>query len=153
MKVWITQFYLNAATSFPFTHTMQIFMAGELSAVAEKCEAFQARYGEAFELTVYINSEADLLENRILGPTVFKKTKDVEYTLTLPFDVIAKAPDGCRGAMEFLVAGVRAVFQKAGIDPAKLDERTSFIIDRVCSDSSMLKEPWPTGRRTSGALH
>ena len=153
MKVWISQFYLDAAASFSFTHVMQLFVSAELSSVADDCSDFQRKHGPDFELMVRVNADAMLSENKIMGPTVFKKTKDVEYVVTLPFGVVTKAPDGRRAAMEFLMAGVRSVFQKAGIDPAKLDEHTTFIIDRVCSDPSMFKEPWPTGRRTSSALH
>ena len=153
MKVWISQFYLDAAASFSFTHVMQLFVSAELSSVADDCSDFQRKHGPDFELMVRINADAMLSENKIMGPTVFKKTKDVEYVVTLPFGVVTKAPDGRRAAMEFLMAGIRSVFLKVGINPTKLDERAAFIIDHVCSDPTMLKGPWPYGPRSRGDLH
>ena len=45
----------------------------------------------------------------------------MSLSLALPFDVIARELDGCRVAMEFLMDGVRSVFQKVGIDPIALE--------------------------------
>ena len=78
----------------------------------------------------------------IKGPTVFKRDRDVEYTVFLPFDVVSRAPSGCRAAMQYLVGGIREVFQHAGIDLAGLDARAALIVDHVCSDPSMLKGTW-----------
>ena len=153
MKVGIAQVYTKAGVSFPFSHLMQRFMSQELSAVSGDCDPFRQKYGSEFSLGLWIGADTGIVDNKIVGPGVYKKTKDVEYSVFLPFDTIADASDGCRVAMEFLVSGVRAVFLRVGINPTKLDERTAFIIDHVCSDPTMLKGPWPYGPRSRGVLH
>lgn len=143
MMVSIGQAYIKPGISFPFSHLMQTWVSKELSSVADGCVEVQRKYGSEFELIVRISADTQIVDNALKGPTVFRKTKAVEYTVFLPFDIIVKAPAGCRVAMEFLVAGIRSVFQRVGIDPTKLDERKAVIIDHVCSDPTMLKQPWP----------
>jgi hypothetical protein len=149
MMVSIGQVYIKPGVNFPFSHLMQIWVSEELSSVADDCAEFQKKYGREFELIVRISADTQIADNVLKGPTVFRKAKDVEYSVFLPIDIIVKAPGGCRVAMEFLMAGIRSVFQKVGIDPTKLDERKAVIIDHVCSDPIMLKQPWPYGREPS----
>jgi hypothetical protein len=153
MMVSIGQAYIKPGVNFPFSHLMQNWVSEELSSVAEDCVEFQKKYGSEFELIVRISADTQIADNVLKGPTVFRKSKDVEYSVFLPFDTIVKAPEGCRVAMGFLMAGICSVFQKVGIDPTKLDERKAIIIDRVCSDPTMLKQPWPYGRESFAGRH
>jgi hypothetical protein len=143
MKVYIAQIYIKPGVSFPFSCSMQVWVSEELSSLADFCDEFVRKYGTEFKLIVRVSADTQIADNVIKGPTVFKKTKDVEYTVFLPYDVIAQAPDGCRAALEFLFAGIRSVFLKAGISPEKLDEKKEAIIEHVCSDATMFDGPWP----------
>ncbi|MCP3140660.1 hypothetical protein [Pyxidicoccus xibeiensis] len=143
MKVSIGQIYIKPGVSFPFSHLMQRWLAKELSSAASDIAEFEKKHGIGFSLMVNVSADTQLMDNQIKGPAVFKRDKDVQFTLFLPFDVIAAAPDGCRVAMEYLLSGIRSIFQKAGIDPGKLDEKRTFIIDHICADPTMLTEPWP----------
>ncbi|HYO59109.1 hypothetical protein [Archangium sp.] len=144
MRVSIGQIYVKPGVSFPFSHLMQRWLSNELSSAASDSTEFERKYGAGFSLMVNVSADTQILDNQIKGPTIFKKDKDVEFTLFLPFDVIVAAADGCRVALEYLLGGVCSVFQKAGIDPGKLDEKRAFIIEHICSDPTMLtEEPWP----------
>jgi hypothetical protein len=143
MNVHIGQIYIEPGVNFPFSYLMQIWLSEELSLIADPCDKFLKKYGADFELTVLVSADTQIVDNLIKGPTVFKKYKRVDYVVYLPYDVIAQAQDGCRAALEFLLAGIRSVFVKVGIDLEKLDAKRAFIIEHICSDTTMLKHPWP----------
>jgi hypothetical protein len=86
-----------------------------------------------------ISAKKNLQENDVRGPGVYKKTKDVEYTVFLPFDVIAGHPDVSRHALRYLLSGVRAVFERLEIDAAKVAEKQEFLIEGICSDPTMFR--------------
>lgn len=93
-----------------------------------------------------------LEDNEIRGPTVFKKTKDVEYTVFLPFTVIVDHGDAPSCALSFLLKGVCDVFDLLEIDKAKLVDQQVSLIDGICSDPTMLELPsWNEADNTTPA--
>jgi hypothetical protein len=145
MKIFIGQVYIKPGVSFEFSHRMQLWLGEQMSLVACDSTRFQNKFGRDFDLMIRVSADTQITDNRIKGPAVFRKSKDVEYTVFLPFDVISKATDGCRAALTFLLAGIHSVFQQAGIDTKALDEQKNSIIEHICSDPTMLSEPWPSG--------
>jgi hypothetical protein len=144
MKIQVVQLYGKPGVSFPFSWQMQGWLAEELSSLSEPCVAFEKKYGADFVLRLYIGADTQMSDNRIKGPSIHKKSKEVEYYISLPFDVIAQSDEGLRSALAYLLSGIRHVFVLAGIDPGRLDQRTDSLIEHICSDSVMLKWPWPT---------
>ena len=144
MKVSVGQIYIQAGVDFPFSFEMQSWISKELSALASPGPAFLKSYGKAFELMIRLSAKTELGENEIKGPTVFKKDKDVEYTLFLPYDRIRDAGAASRRlAAEKFVDGVAAVFAKAGIEAPDLPKRRPSLVKKLATDDKMLDEPWP----------
>lgn len=143
MKVWVSQIYIEVGVNFPFSHLWQIWLTEQLSAIAFPSAKFVAKYGEDFKLGVNLSARKELRDNEVRGPSVFKKYRNVEYTLFLPYDVIIRSTDGCRVAMEFILKGIQDIFAKANIDADGFEAKKASIIDHVCSDATMLKKPWP----------
>src|SRR5262245_47827313 len=112
MKVSVSQIYVEPNASFPFSHVMQRWLSGRLSSLAKGADGFIKKYGQQFKLVLNISAERQLTKLRIAGPTVFKRTNDVEYTVFLPFDEIVAAPEGCRSALGLLLDAVRQVFEE-----------------------------------------
>lgn len=144
MNIYVAQSYIKPGVSFPFSHLMQRWMSEQLSSVARNFTEFERKHGVGFELMVRLSADVNTTDNVIKGPAVYKKDKDVEYTLFLPYDIIVKTNDECRGALEYLLTGIHRIFELAGIDPGMLEERRESIIAHICSDPTMLDEPWPT---------
>jgi hypothetical protein len=143
MKVAVAQIYIEPGASFPFSYLMQRWLSQELSSLATPTNAFLKRNGEGFMLTVYISAKTKAESNEIRGPSVAKKSKIVEYTLFLPYDVIDRSEDRCRAAMTHIVTGIQSIFQLAEIEAEGLEARRAAILDHVCADPTMLEEPWP----------
>jgi hypothetical protein len=144
MKLGFRQIYIRPGASLPFSHHMQHLLRDQLSAAEGDAEEFVRRHGQDFKLVTNISAEVGTKENQIKGPTMFKRTRDVEYSLFLPYDAIAGASAmGRHVAAEFLLDGIRSIFQQAGVGVTHLDEKRGLLIERICSDPSMLSEPWP----------
>lgn len=143
MNIWIRQIYIEAGVNFPFSHIWQGWLSDQLSSLAVPSAKFIAKYGIDFELGINLSTRRGLVENEIKGPSVYRKRKDVEYSLFLPYDVVVGAADGCRVAMELILRGIQDIFVKSNIHAEGFDAKKAFIIDHVCSDPTMLSEPWP----------
>lgn len=143
MKIAVRQIYVEVGVSFPFSHRMQVWLSGQLSDVVALTPEFTKAYGDDFYVVVNISARRGLNETEIKGPTVFRKTKDVEYTLFLPYDVIARCSDGCRVAANLILSGVQAILIALKLNPAGLEARRDAIRDHLCTDPAMLKSPWP----------
>lgn len=141
MKVWFRQTYSEPDVDFPFSHLFQRRLSREVTALVEPSARFLKKYGEDFELTFNVSAKQRLQDNEIRGPTVFRKTKDVEYTVFLPFDVIMPHADAPRHALRFLLKGVCEVFDRLEIDKTRLLDKQDSIIESICSDRTMLEEP------------
>ena len=99
------------------------------------------RYGADFELMFRISAKRAIQNIEVRGPTVFKKSKDVEYTIFLPFAVIMSHADAPRRAIDFLLNGVCEVFDALEISSAKLLGSRDAIRDGLCADPAMLHPP------------
>lgn len=88
-----------------------------------------------------ISAKQGIQNNEIKGPTVFKKTKDVEYTIFLPYDIIICHEDAPRHALRFLFKGMCDVFHVLEIDTAKIVNAEEGLIESICSDRTMLEDP------------
>ncbi len=149
MQVSFTQVYIEGGVDFPFSHHFQHRLSREASALVEPSSKFVKKYGEDFELIFYISAKRGLQDNEIRGPTVFKKAKDVEYTVFLPFDVIIPHADAPRHALRFLLKGMGDVFDKLKIDKTRFLEQQEAIVEGICADPTMLAEPdWSGASKT-----
>ncbi len=144
MKVSVSQIYIKPGVSFPFSHVMQRLLSSELSNCVEASAEFKTQYGTGYHLVVNMSADTDIVDNVVRGPTVFKRSRSVEYTVFLPYDMILQSRDGCREAMVFLLSGIRSILQQLRIDTQDFDQKKDIIIKSICTDTAMLKEPWPS---------
>ncbi len=143
MKISFGQVYVEVGANFPFSHHFQRLLSETFSQLATPTEAFTKRFGADFELMVRISARRNLSENEIKGPTVFKRDKDVEYTLFLPYSVIVASPPVCQTAVRFVLAGAAGVMDLAGITISDPERRLEGISEIACSNPIMTKGEWP----------
>lgn len=139
MKVFFRQIYIEEGVQFSFSIDFQGHISKVITALLKPSEKFIKKYGEDFDLVFNVSAKRGLLENEIRGPAVFKKTKDVEYTIFLPFDVITRKSEVAQSALEYLLAGAICVFEKLEFDTANVLERQGALIEEICSDPAMFK--------------
>ena len=85
MKVNFCQTYIEPEVDFPFSHHFQHRISAEVTALVEPSAKFIKKYGRDFELTFNVSAKTALQDNEIRGPTVYRKTKNVEVHDFLAF--------------------------------------------------------------------
>ena len=139
MKVWFGQIYIEPGVSFPFNHHFQRYLSKEITDLVEPSTKFIKKYGSDFKLGFNVSAKNAIQDIEINGPTVFRKSKDVEYTIFLPFDVITHNAEVPKCALKFLMRGVCSVFESLDIDVAKILEKQDSLIEHICSDPTMFE--------------
>lgn len=139
MEIHFGQIYITPGATFPFSWQFQGRISEELTALVSPSPKFKEKYGSEFNLIFNISAKKQIQENEIRGPTVFKKDKDVEYSIFLPFDVIKQNSDVLRTALQYLLRGVCDVFALLGIDATKVVQKEEAIIENICSDPTMFE--------------
>jgi hypothetical protein len=137
MKVHFGQIYIQTGVTFPFSFLFQYHLSEEVSALVTRSAQFTQQYGPDWELMFRISAKRSILDNEVRGPTIFRKDKDVEFTIFLPFDVIQTEASVSRSAIEFLLRGVCSVLATLGFDVAPLQSRQSVLAEILSSDPKM----------------
>lgn len=141
MKVSFPQVYTEPGIDFPFSHLFQKRLSSEVTALVESSETFDQKYGAGFNLIFYVGANTSIDDNKITGPRVFRKAKDVEYSIFLPFDVIIRRVDAPKAALQYLLKGACDVFERLEIDTSNLVESKGALIESICDDPTMLEKP------------
>ena len=139
MKVYFGQCYIQVNVQFPFTCHFQRTLSEEVSAVVLPSSRFIKKYGDDYRLIFNVSAKKAIQENEIKGPTVYRRARDVEFTIFLPFDVIACQSRIDEAALRYLLKGVGTVLELLGMDTLALMERQEFIIQMICSNPSMFE--------------
>lgn len=136
--------------SFPFSHTFQLRLSKEITSLVEPSTSLIKKYGKEFELMFRISAKQALREVEIKGPTLFKKSNDIEYTMFLPFNEIILHPDAPKRVLILIFRSVCNVLQSLEIDTRNISVSQDGIISAICSDVSMLQAPsWNEGENNS----
>lgn len=84
MKIFVGQIYIKAGVVFPFSLRFQRWLGDALSERVEASEKFRNAFGTDFGLGFRISAKEGIDQPEIKGPTVFKRDKNVEFTIFLP---------------------------------------------------------------------
>lgn len=85
MKIFIGQIYIKAGLAFPFSLRFQRWLGDCLSERVDVSEQFATEFGDGFGLGLRISAKENIDQPEIKGPTVFKRDKNVEFTIFLPY--------------------------------------------------------------------
>ena len=138
MKIHFCQIYVEPGVAFPFSLLFQRRLSDEVSALIAPSVLFTQRYGDDWALMFRVSAKRIIVDNEVRGPSVFKKSKDVEFTIFLPFDPIQHEASVARSAVAFLLRGVCAVLDSLGFDTTSIQARQSSLAESISSDPTML---------------
>ncbi len=137
MRIYFGQIYIEPGVSFPFSHLFQHRLSEEFTALTVPSPLFVKKYGQDWDLMFRISAKAAIRDTEIRGPSAFRKDKDVEYSIFLPFTIIRAAEDPQRTAVESLFGAVLSVLAKLGFSTERLEARRPALIESICSDPAM----------------
>ena len=138
MRIYFGQIYIEAGVSFPFSHLFQRRMSDEVTALIIPSPQFVKKYGEDWDLMFRISAKAAIQNTEIRGPSVFRKDKDVEYSIFLPFTKIQAAEDVSRAAIEHLFDAFLSVLTKLGFSIESLQAHRASLVESISSDPAMI---------------
>jgi hypothetical protein len=141
MNIYATQIYIEAGINYPFSHIWQRFMFRQLTLRVQPSKKFCQTYGDDFDLTFNISSKSAIERPEVFGPTVFKKDKDVEYTIFLTYDRTTTL-DNLRSfdaVLQQLFAEIVNVLEKLEIDTDLLVKDAPQLIDEIIGEKSMFE--------------
>ncbi len=139
MKIFVGQFYIEPGINYPFSHIFQRWISNELSSLVPPSPAFDRQY-PGFDLMFRMSAKAELASPLIKGPTVFKKTKDVEYSIFLPHLKYDRSdPRSLQEPLKLFLDAVVTVLQSLGADVSELLLRSDSLIEHILADPGMIK--------------
>ena len=139
MEIYFSQIYIEAEATFPLSNHFQKFLSKEITSLAAPSEQFIKQYGEDWNLIFRISAKKDIDATMICGPTAFKKQKDVEFTIFLPFKKIERKYNKIELLVVYLLQGVCSVLGSLGIATENVVQTQESLIKSVCSNPAMLK--------------
>ena len=137
MKIYFGQIYIQVGINFPFNHLFQKFLGAEVTKLVNPSHKFIKRYAEDYNLIFRVSAKKELVENEIKGPTAYKKEKDVEFSIFLPYTFITQNSDPNRLALKYLFEGIYEVLGKYEINVEALKFEQNRIIDTIMSSPEM----------------
>lgn len=140
MKVIFSQIYIQAGVNFNFSHQFQIFLSRKVSELLCVSKKFLKLHDKDYTIIFRISAKKELTANEIKGATIYKKDKDIEFTIFLPYTPIIQEAEPIRCALEHLFQGIYDIFEEYEIDTYKLKARQRKIIDRIMSSPEMFEK-------------
>ncbi|RYY02174.1 MAG: hypothetical protein EOO53_14155 [Gammaproteobacteria bacterium] len=140
MKIYISQIYVKPGIKFYFSHFFQKLMSEELTRLAKPSELFMKKYKEDTNIVFNLSAKQNLDEVEVIGPTVFKKTNDIEYSIFLPHDGSqTKSVIDHTDALRSLFKSIILVLDELNIDSANIENQIPMLMERIISDDSMFR--------------
>jgi hypothetical protein len=141
MRVFVSQVYIDPGAAFPFSAAFQRYISHELTATTTPSESFACRFGEDWDLIFNMSAKTHLVEPEIVGPTIFRRDKDVEFTIFLPLNTstVCTQPSLSTALCNLLESIVR-VLQDLGIDTIQIESRCDDLVTRIVGDPKMIKQ-------------
>lgn len=138
MKVFISQFYIEPGVFFPFSWYFQNYINGILGELLTDSSVFGKHYGAEYDLMFRMSAKRQIPETELRGPSRFPKSKSIEYSIFLPYDIIAASSDWRDAVLNALLDAVLMVLEQWGFNTQKFSERRSHIVASIVGDPQMI---------------
>lgn len=140
MRVFVGQIYIQSGVNYPFSHEFQKWIGEELTKFIKPSDSFLEKYSEEFDLIFRLSAKSEISAIEVKGPTVFKKDKDIEFTIFLPFgrDQLKVMEDYKLPLLRF-IDGVSVALKTLAIDTALINSKSLELVNAIVSNEKMFK--------------
>ena len=139
MHIYFSQIYIQEGISFPFSHIFQKYLSEKITSLVECSDKFTKLYGSDWDVIFRISAKKEIDETEIKGPTLFKKDKDIEYTIFLPYRKITKEKDIYKAALNDVITSVSGILESLGFSTSEIIASKSRLISEIHSNKEMFK--------------
>ena len=146
MKIYFGQIYIEAGVSFPFSFLFQRHLSDVVTELTTPSPMFLKKYGDDWDLIFRISAKSAIQDTEVRGPTVFRKDKNVEYSIFLPFSSIRQKPNVSQTAIQILFDGFLSVLTSLDFSTERLEAQRLELIESICSNPAMFEVEKPSGK-------
>lgn len=139
MNIYVSQIYPEAGVYYPFTHRFQQYVSKAITDRIGLSESFVQQYGQDFDLVFRMSAKSGIQETEIKGPTVFKRDKDVEYTIFLPHSGNDYNLNTLSVVISKLLSAIVNVLQDLGFDSSSVSHNSAELAKQITADSAMIE--------------
>ena len=140
MNVFVSQVYIVPGINYRFSQSFQKWLGKEITNRVQPSANFIKAYSEDYDLMFRISAKTNIHEPEIRGPTVFRDSKDIEFTIFLPHDgVTPLSTHTYRRVMISLIEAVIEVLESLELDASRLSSESSDLIHKVITTPEMFK--------------
>lgn len=136
MNVHIGQVYIDVGVKFSFNHIFQKHLHSVLTENTIPSSSFLKKYND-YEFTFRMSAKKGIIDNELKGPIVFKRDKDIEYSIFLPYDIITQNDNYHYWALKYLFKGIFEIYDKYEFKYDYLKKNEEQIIKSIISDKEM----------------
>lgn len=138
MKIYIGQIYPEQGVNYPFSAYFQRWLAQEITKRVQPSEQFLSVYGDNYDLIFRLSAKSRIEVPEIKGPTNFKRSKNVEYTVFLPCGHESQNRTDCYHAMSLLMDCIVDVLKRYCIDTTKIVNDHILLLVEMDVDPAMI---------------
>lgn len=140
MKLFVGQVYIQPGVRFSFSHLFQKWIGEKLTELIVPSDSFLDKYPGGYDVIFRLSAKSEIYNTEIKGPTVFKKDKQIEYTIFLPHrDNVPDKDVMHRDALERFFDAVACALESLYIDAGEIRKRSAELTDSVLSNDAMFK--------------
>jgi len=141
LKIFVVQVYIEPGINYPFSYIFQQRIHEILSGLVQPSEAFSRNYGSDFEVVLFLSAKRNISAPEIAGPGVYRKRKEVEYTIFVPHDGgDANQLGDYTKPLRDLLVGVIDVLERLKLDATEVKKNVDAIVKEIISDPAMLRK-------------
>jgi len=139
MKIFVSQIYIEAGIAFSFSHHFQVWISDQFTSRVKPSKEFIEVYGEDYNIIFRMSAKTKITRPQIKGPSVFKKTKDVEYAIFLPHGGGKDDDTKCHEkALDYLFESIVSILESLGIDATNVVRDSFDLIGQIIANPAML---------------
>ena len=140
MRIFVGQIYIQPNINYPFSHIFQKWIGEELTKLVKPPELFLKKYSDEFNVIFRLSAKSEIDKAEIRGPTIFKKDKDIEFTIFLPHNgKPANKHEDCKQPLEIFFDCVVKVLESLSVDGSEIKKHIAELVDKAISDETMFK--------------
>lgn len=137
MNIYFAQIYIQAGASFPFSCEFQKYLSTEISSMTEPSVKFISLYGSEWNIMFRISAKKEIELTEIKGPTLFKKNKDIEYTIFLPYQVVLSDSNAYQKAFAQILSATCRILESLDITTTNIKSMSHHLSNEIFNNSKM----------------
>jgi len=144
MDIFFGQIYLEPDAVFPFSFKFNGWLTEQVARHVVDSDGFRGAYPGIMRLGFRISARKGLESVDLRGPTIFKRAKDIEFTIFVPHNKNRfQTAEDLQPIVDALLAGVIDALNKLFIDSSELKNHASEIVKDFKNIPGLLKEETP----------